>query len=231
MAGTGSWRTGKIACRDLCRVDQWPRPDWNWPENCSSTKKRSRVSPVCGSGRRKPPPASLCTTPRPSQVSGSALTHRAFASHLTRVIRWQLLVVDYVRVPEHPFSTPRDDFTRFYRDLVGDARFKEKHCPGRRNLSPVSTLGPEPPDSAQSGFDFIEEKGRIADNRFASNVYFNGLFLLRYPHDKKATRGFRKCLKRCVDWPEQNFQPGAHPPRGGSSSAVSIQCTIFDTSQ
>lgn len=59
-------------------------------------------------------------------ISGSALTHRAFASHLATAIGRQLLLVDYRLVPEHPFSAPRDDFTAVYRNLVGSARFKAR---------------------------------------------------------------------------------------------------------
>ncbi|ASP34856.1 alpha/beta hydrolase [Labrenzia sp. VG12] len=57
-------------------------------------------------------------------VTGSLLTHRAFASELAAALKRNVLLVGYRLLPEHPFTAPRDDFVTVYEALLAVGGYK-----------------------------------------------------------------------------------------------------------
>ncbi len=57
-------------------------------------------------------------------VTGSILTHRAFASELATALKRKVLLVGYRLLPEHPFTAPRDDLVTLYKALLAVGGYK-----------------------------------------------------------------------------------------------------------
>lgn len=51
-------------------------------------------------------------------VTGSATTHRQFASYLSASTNAEVTLIDYRLLPEHPVLQPRDDIASVYREMV-----------------------------------------------------------------------------------------------------------------
>lgn len=58
-------------------------------------------------------------------ISGSAVTHREFASRLVKQLGRRVLLIDYALAPEHPFPAALDEVQRVYAALIERMRAED----------------------------------------------------------------------------------------------------------